>query len=572
MKEGKSMLTYYKRKWLFCGYTICLGMLVVLLTIFQGVMLQIVVDTVAGNLKIHFGYIIAMTILYGIIYFCINYLYKRNVYLAASNNIVSIKNRMIMCFLNEKNFSNKNFAEKLAVVETDIVQVFEKYQINFFALINMIILFFSASIYLLFTNVFVATVVLISGMVNIVVPQIFLPKVQGVSEKYFDSNKLFIDDIKEIINGFTTIKLFGLEEKYKDKAQKSNLLLEKNHKLQLCYQTFMEYLSSTLGFCTLVCNVVFAGYLSYKGFFSIGKVLAIMQIMNFIMQPLIQIPSIIMEMKSVKPAINNINKYMCVQNEEYTKEVTIKEVKDIVLNNTALKIDGNYILKNLNIKFEKEKKYVVVGESGSGKTSLLKLIAGYYKNYEGKIFINHETELLKIPLRQWQKFLSFIEQNIFIFNDTIIFNLCLQNDMKKDINHIIYKVGLNQFINSKEKGINDMLCEEEKISGGEKKRIAMARALCKSTGIILADEPTSGLDASNAKLIEDALTSGNEMVINVTHCLEEEVLKRYDKIVCMKDGEIVGIGNYDTLLHSNSYFQKLCDDYMYNEQRESYFG
>ena len=63
MKEGKSMLTYYKRKWLFCGYTICLGMLVVLLTIFQGVMLQIVVDTVAGNLKIHFGYIIAMTIL-----------------------------------------------------------------------------------------------------------------------------------------------------------------------------------------------------------------------------------------------------------------------------------------------------------------------------------------------------------------------------------------------------------------------------------------------------------------------------------------------------------------------------
>ncbi|MBQ2916570.1 MAG: ABC transporter ATP-binding protein [Clostridia bacterium] len=566
------MLTYYKRKWLFCGYTICLGMLVALLTIFQGVMLQIVVDTVAGNLKIHFGYIIAMTILYGIIYFCINYLYKRNVYLAASNNIVSIKNRMIMCFLNEKNFSNKNFAEKLAVVETDIVQVFEKYQINFFALINMIILFFSASIYLLFTNVFVATVVLISGMVNIVVPQIFLPKVQGVSEKYFDSNKLFIDDIKEIINGFTTIKLFGLEEKYKDKAQKSNLLLEKNHKLQLCYQTFMEYLSSTLGFCTLVCNVVFAGYLSYKGFFSIGKVLAIMQIMNFIMQPLIQIPSIIMEMKSVKPAINNINKYMCVQNEEYTKEVTIKEVKDIVLNNTALKIDGNYILKNLNIKFEKEKKYVVVGESGSGKTSLLKLIAGYYKNYEGKIFINHETELLKIPLRQWQKFLSFIEQNIFIFNDTIIFNLCLQNDMKKDINHIIYKVGLNQFINSKEKGINDMLCEEEKISGGEKKRIAMARALCKSTGIILADEPTSGLDASNAKLIEDALTSGNEMVINVTHCLEEEVLKRYDKIVCMKDGEIVGIGNYDTLLHSNSYFQKLCDDYMYNEQRESYFG
>ena len=102
-------------------------------------------------------------------------------------------------------------------------------------------------------------------------------------------------------------------------------------------------------------------------------------------------------------------------------------------------------------------------------------------------------------------------------------------------------MGLEDFVSSKEGNIEYMLDENgANISG------AMARALYKQSKIILADEPTSGLDATNAKLIEDVLINSEQMVINITHNLDKEILQRYDEIICMQNGKISGIGDYET--------------------------
>ena len=89
----------------------------------------------------------------------------------------------------------------------------------------------------------------------------------------------------------------------------------------------------------------------------------------------------------------------------------------------------------------------------------------------------------------------------------------------------------------------------------------MARALYRQSKIILADEPTSGLDATNVKLIEDILVNSKQMVINITHNLDKEVLQRYDEIICMQNGKISGIGDYETLYSQNMYFRGLCEDF-----------
>lgn len=195
-------------------------------------------------------------------------------------------------------------------MEKDTSQVFENYYINFFVLINEVILFIVATGYLCFTNILLTAVVLISGVVSILLPQIFITRAQAVNAKYLNANKEYVHNIKELINGLTVIKVFELDNGIKEKVQGSNFKLEKNHRNQLNYQSFIECLSSSMSFLVLACNVVFAGYLSYRGYFSIGTVLAVMQVMNFVMYPLMQIPGIIIEMKSVKPAIDNIEKYL----------------------------------------------------------------------------------------------------------------------------------------------------------------------------------------------------------------------------------------------------------------------
>ena len=135
------MLTYFKKKWLFCSYIILLGIIVALLSIFQGIMLQIIIDTAVGNLTIGFLKIIMIVCLYVIMNYLFNLLYKRNLYKITTDAIAHIKNKLIDSFLIEKNIESQNLTETLSIMEKDISQVFENYYINFFVLINEIILF-----------------------------------------------------------------------------------------------------------------------------------------------------------------------------------------------------------------------------------------------------------------------------------------------------------------------------------------------------------------------------------------------------------------------------------------------
>lgn len=221
-----------------------------------------------------------------------------------------------------------------------------------------------------------------------------------------------------------------------------------------------------------------------------------------------------------------------------------------------------YILEDISITFEKNKKYAIVGSSGSGKTTLLRLILGLYKDIHGNILVNTEN-LRNISLAEWRKGVTLVEQDIFLFNDSIKYNICFTKENSyADLSELINSVGLEDFVSSKEGNIEYMLDENgANISGGEKKRLAMARALYKQSKIILADEPTSGLDATNAKLIEDVLINSEQMVINITHNLDKEILQRYDEIICMQNGKISGIGDYETLYSQNMYFRGLCEDF-----------
>ncbi|MEH2959539.1 MULTISPECIES: ABC transporter ATP-binding protein [Bacillota] len=564
------MLTYFKKKWLFSSYIILLGIIVALLSIFQGIMLQLIVDTAVGNLDVGFTRIILIVIFYVVLNYLFGFLYKKNLFRISTDAIAHIKNCLIESFLNERNVSNHELTEKLAVMEKDVSQVFENYYTNFFVLINQIILFFVAALYLFYTNALLTFVVLFSGIISILIPQVFVMRAQTVNAQYLNANKEYVHNVKELISGLTTIKMFELEKSIKKKVQDSNMNLEKKHRSQLSYQSFIECLSSSMSFLVLACNVVFAGYLSYKGYFTIGTVLAVMQIMNFVMYPLMQIPSIIIGMKSVKPAINNIETYMNGTEEMGERRLALDSFRSIKFDHVCFELGDTKesILEDINIDFQNNRKYVVVGSSGSGKTTLIKLILGLYKDIQGSIMINQDKNLKDLSFFEWRKMITVVEQDIFLFNDTIKYNVCFEkNNPEIDIWKLFNIVGLQDFIAAKENNLEYMIDENgDNISGGEKKRLAMARALYKQSKIILADEPTSGLDAANAKQIEDVLINSNQMVIHVTHNLDKEILQRYDEIICMQNGKVVGVGNYDTLYSQNSCFQKLCEDYRYKKE------
>ena len=156
--------------------------------------------------------------------------------------------------------------------------------------------------------------------------------------------------------------------------------------------------------------------------------------------------------------------------------------------------------------------------------------------------------------------LSFVEQNVFVFDDSIINNITMYSNMEDELlKEAINKSGLAKLI--EEKG-PDYRCGENgcNLSGGEKQRISIARALVKKSQLLLLDEATSALDnETSASITNNLLAIGNTTKIMITHRLDEEILSKFDEIIVMKNGNIVEFGTYKELIDKNATFKSLVE-------------
>lgn len=244
------------------------------------------------------------------------------------------------------------------------------------------------------------------------------------------------------------------------------------------------------------------------------------------------------------------------------KSFTGFEFKDsIEIKNLTFSYDGKRnALSNINIKLDKGKKYTLVGESGCGKTTLLRVLLNHITDYEGQVLIDG-VDIREFDPASYYRKVSIIQQNVFMFNDTLKNNICLYSECsEEELNEALKKSGLVQTVEKLPNGLDTIVGEGEvELSGGEMQRIAIARALIKKAEVLLIDEATAALDKVTASDIERVLINLDATVLAVTHKLDPDILKRYDEIFVMKDGEIIEMGTLDELLEKRGYFY-----YMYN--------
>jgi ATP-binding cassette subfamily C protein CydD len=214
-------------------------------------------------------------------------------------------------------------------------------------------------------------------------------------------------------------------------------------------------------------------------------------------------------------------------------------------------LNGPFSLKNISIKIEPLQKVAVIGPNGSGKTTLLRLISGIIDPSSGSIRLNQQLRH-DINEKTWFDKISYISQSPFLYSGTIRENICLGTNgivSDEEMMEVLQKTGLAKMIKSLKEGLDTHIGEGGRgLSGGEKQRIALARAFVKKPLFILFDEPTTGLDLYTEQVLQDSIKelSKHASMITVAHRIY--TIKNADQIVYMDKGEIIASGNHSELM------------------------
>jgi subfamily B ATP-binding cassette protein MsbA len=236
-------------------------------------------------------------------------------------------------------------------------------------------------------------------------------------------------------------------------------------------------------------------------------------------------------------------------------------IGDISFQNVSFSYgDKAQSLKNINLNIKNGETIALVGATGSGKTTLVNLLTRFYNPTSGKIFINNE-DIISFDLESFRSNFSYVDQNVRLFNDSISGNIAFgQKDKmsKETISNAAKISNSNEFIEKLDNKYDSEIGEDGvTLSGGQRQRLSIARAIAKDSPILILDEATSALDSATEKLVQSAINKmqkGRTTII-IAHRLS--TIKSADRIIVLKDGEIIEQGTHSELIEASGEYQSL---------------
>ncbi len=249
-----------------------------------------------------------------------------------------------------------------------------------------------------------------------------------------------------------------------------------------------------------------------------------------------------------------ISRIMEEKEEEKTAENYSPERFDITFKNVGFSYKpGEIVLQNMSFTIPENKITAIVGESGSGKSTIFNLLSKYYEPDEGEIFVGG-SKLSEASTEEALSYISLVDQDVFLFNDTIKNNLLFAapNSTDEEVSQALKQANCN-FVDELENGADTLVGENgNRLSGGEKQRLSIARAILRKSRIVLLDEATSSLDIENELLVKQAilnLLKARKTVVMIAHTLP--IIQSADQILVVDGGQIAEHGTHEELITRN---------------------
>lgn len=428
-----------------------------------------------------------------------------------------------------------------------------------FSLVNLIIY----SIVLLFYDYKLFLVYLAGAFLYIGWITFFLKKRKELDYKRFSQVSQEQSKVIELINGMQEIKMHNAE---KQKRWDWEFLQIKLFKIQIKSLSLEQWQSVGGNFINQMKDIL-VSFLSAKlvlsGNLTLGMMLSVQYIIGQLNSPLFQLVEFIRQTQDAKISLERLGEIHDKEDEENTDEQYITEIpqKDLEIQDVSFRYIGSnsFVFENLDVTIPYQKTTAIVGASGSGKTTLLKLLMKFYEPNSGDIKIGN-TDLQKISPRFWRDHCGVVMQEGYVFNDTIANNIAIGEDYidKSKLRKAVEIANIKDFVEGLPLSYNTKIGNEGVgVSGGQKQRLFIARAVYKSPEYIFFDEATSALDANNEKVIMENLEQffkGKTAVV-IAHRLS--TVKHADKIIVLDKGKVVEEGNHTELVALKGEYYRL---------------
>ena len=409
----------------------------------------------------------------------------------------------------------------------------------------------SIFIYLLFLDWRMALLSLVSIPVGMLFMGLVMKNYAVQYEGSVKVNREMNSAIIEYVNGIEVIKTFNQDKrsyaKYKDKViANARYFYEWMKSCQLPVS-----LSKNISPTTMITVLPFGWYFYISGSLSAEVFISVIILSLGIAGPLLETINFVDGLAKIGTIANSINLILEGKEQKHSdREVTIQQY-NIDLQNVKFGYEEEKeILHGISLNIKEGTTVAFVGPSGSGKSTLAKLIAGYWDSMEGNINIGGHN-LKEIPLKQLYSLTAFVSQDNFLFNESIRENIRMGNPSAsdKEVEDIAKKSGCHDFIMKMEHGYDTVVGSSgSHVSGGERQRISIARAMLKNAPIVILDEATSYIDPENEVIIKQALSKliKDKTVIIIAHRLS--TITDAEQIFLIENGKLVSYGKHDELL------------------------
>jgi len=368
--------------------------------------------------------------------------------------------------------------------------------------------------------------------------------------------------LHETITGNRIIKAFGMESFENERFSKQNQsyfrYILKRMKIRALSSPVME----TFGMLVSSLFVIYGGYAVINDQTTPGAFFSSMVALMMLYEPVKRLNK---ANYAVQEGMAGAARIFAILDTEpkivdYPNAFQLSSINSgIEFKDVSFRYEDEWVLKNINLNVKAGDIIAVVGPSGAGKSTLVNLIPRFYDVTEGRIFIDYH-DIRNISLRSLRANIGLVTQQTILFNDTIRYNISYGNPKKteQEIISAAKAANAHQFIESLPQGYETMIGEQGvKISGGEKQRLTIARAILKDAPILILDEATSSLDSESEIAVQKALENlmVNRTTIVIAHRLS--TIKKAKTIIVIDNGKIVGEGNHEELLKHNATYKKL---------------